>query len=89
MKNFKYFLILFTFFLSACSLSVDDLTKQVKQNMQDELKQKNISITSLVLTKKGGNEYSGILKTLEPNGNFTYTVEVIYDGKSFTWKITE
>ncbi len=89
MKNFKYCLILFTFFLSACSLSVDDLTKQVKQNMQDELKQKNISITSLVLTKKGGNEYSGILKTLEPNGDFTYTVEVIYDGKSFTWKVTE
>ena len=86
MKKFKYFLVLITFILSACSLSVEDLTKEVQKSMESEFKAKDVTITSLVLTKKAGNEYTGVLKTKESNGEFTYTVEVIYDGKNFTWK---
>jgi hypothetical protein len=41
------------------------------------------------LTKKSGNEYNGIFETTEPNGAFTYSVEVIYDGNNMTWKIIE
>jgi len=76
---------------TACTLSNDDLAKQVIANMeQNELFiSKSITVNSLVLVNKGGNEYSGVLETSEPNGNFTYSVVVVYDGDSFTWEIVE
>lgn len=81
--------LLLTMCLTACSPSIDDLTDQVKENMTQKLKSSGISITSLILTKKGGNEYSGVLETKEPSGNFSYNVDVVYDGKSFTWSIRD
>jgi hypothetical protein len=41
----------------------------------------------LTLTHRGGNDYDGVLQTIEPNGEFTYPVEVTFDGKEFAWKI--
>lgn len=73
--------------LTACSPSIDDLTEQVKENMTEKFKSSGVSISSLILTKKGGNEYSGVLETREPGGQFTYNVDVVYDGKSFTWSV--
>lgn len=42
-----------------------------------------------MLVEKGNNEYSGVLETTETNGEFTYTVKVIYDGETFTWEIIQ
>jgi len=73
----------------SCSVSTNDLAAEVKQNMALKLNPEGISVTSLILTKKGGNVYSGVLDTKEPEGEFTYTVEVIYDGQNMTWEIKQ
>jgi hypothetical protein len=79
------------FLITSCSLSTDDLAKEVKKSMyeSEDFKSDGIKIKSLILTKKSGNEYDGILETSEPDGEFTYSVQVIYDGDNFTWKILE
>jgi len=77
-------------FLSACRKSTSELTKTVQESMVQKFNEKgvgSIAIRSLILTEKGGNEYSGVLETSEPNGNFTYSVIVDYDGENLTWKI--
>lgn len=87
MKLKSGLLIFAVIFLVACSMSTEDLAEEVKANMEQNFKGENIQIESLILTKKGGNEYKGILTTKEPGGNFSYTVEVIYDGDYITWEV--
>ena len=85
-------LFLFTSMLfTSCGLSTDELAKEVEKSMSEneQFISNSIKIKSLILTKKSGNEYNGILNTSEPNGEFTYTVEVIYDGNNMTWEILE
>ena len=72
---------------TGCSISTEDLTRNVRKNMEEKYTPKGIQIRSLLLTKKGGNEYTGVLETQEPNGQFTYNVEVVCDGKNFTWQV--
>ena len=72
--------------MTACAPSTEELTKQVRASMESKYASTGVTIKSLVLTKKGGNEYVGVLETQEPNGAFTYTVEVISDGKNITWQ---
>jgi len=87
-----YAMILLTsLILVSCSLSTNELAEEVKSSMREttQFKENSIQINSLILTKKSGNEYSGILETSEPNGEFTYSVEVIYDGENMNWKVVE
>jgi hypothetical protein len=87
-KLSKYFVMLFAVLtLFACSLSTEELADNVKENMKEQFTPKGITVKSLMLSKKAGNEYTGILETIEPNGAFTYAVEVIYDGNTFTWQV--
>jgi small nuclear ribonucleoprotein (snRNP)-like protein len=92
-KIIRVFLVLVfvSLVFTSCSLTTDELTKEVEKSMMEseQFKSNSINIKSLILTKKSGNEYNGVLETSEPNGNFTYTVEVVYDGENMTWKITE
>lgn len=74
---------------TSCRLSTNELAEEVKVSMNEQFVDNSISINSLILSKKSGNEYSGILETSEPNGDFTYSVEVIYDGENMTWKIVD
>jgi hypothetical protein len=55
--------------------------------MEEEFAGKGVIIKSLGLVKKGGNEYTGVLETKEPYGDFTYAVEVVCDGDRFSWRI--
>lgn len=75
--------------LIGCSpkLTTGELTEVVKTSIEDEVASYGATVQSLRLTHKSGNIYSGILETNEPNGEFTYTVEVIYDGENFQWEI--
>ncbi len=92
-NNLKRSLILVfaALLFTACSLSTEQLAEEVKKNMIEspEFKEKGITVKEFTLVHKSGNEYNGLLKTKEPNGEFDYTVEVIYDGSSFTWKVLE
>jgi hypothetical protein len=89
--RFLFAIILVLTLLTSCRLSVDELTNEVEKSMRssEDFKVNSIKIKSLILTKKAGNEYSGVLDTSEPNGDFTYSVEVIYDGTNMTWRIIE
>ena len=92
-KIIRFFVaIIFTSVVfTSCGLSTNDLAKEVEKSMKEseQFKTNSIKINSLILTKKSGNEYTGVLKTSEPNGEFTYSVEVVYDGNNMTWKIVE
>lgn len=91
LKN-GFFLLLI--FLVSCNsrMSTTELTKEVKKSIQETLRKEgdfNTSISSLLLAHKSGNEYSGLLETLENGQTVKYTVQVIYDGETFKWEIIE
>jgi hypothetical protein len=92
-KIIRFFalMIFASIIITSCSLSTNDLTKEVEKSMKEseQFKTNSITIKSLILTKKSGNEYIGTLETTEPYGAFTYSVEVIYDGNNMAWKIIE
>lgn len=87
----SFLLIFATLLFTACSLSTEQLAEEVKKDMSNsaEFKERGITVKEFTLVHKADNEYNGLLKTTEPNGEFTYTVDVVYDGESFTWKVLE
>ncbi|MFN5331885.1 MAG: hypothetical protein ACK5BR_07635 [Bacteroidota bacterium] len=93
LKKLALLLILcLTVSLSSCKLSTEELAKEVQVSMEETWDKEGvtgISIQSFTLTHKSGNEYSGILETLEDGESMKYTVEVIYDGENMQWEIVE
>lgn len=89
MIDIRTFLVALALIISiaGCSISTEDLTNEVRSSIEEQLKGEDITVKSFLLTHKGGNEYRGILETKEPNGNFTYAVDVVFDGRAFTWEI--
>ena len=88
----KSLVILMLLFSTSCSLSTNDLAKEVQISIQETWKNEGlegVKIESFLLTHKGGNEYSGILETNEEGEKFKYTVQVIYDGENMQWEIIE
>ena len=91
------YLIMFValFLLTACEsrLSNEELASQVIVSMEESsaFTDANISVDSLILTRNSAESYTytGVLETSEPGGNFTYSVNVTYDGDYFTWEIVE
>jgi hypothetical protein len=77
--------------LVSCGTNTNDLAAEVQKSMEENFANENleIEITSLQLVHKQGNEYSGILETIEDGEKFTYSVEVISDGDTFKWEIIE
>lgn len=59
--------------------------------MAEEFKAKgeDITIESFSLIHKSGNEYKGILEAKVHGVESTHSVEVIYDGSSFTWELQD
>lgn len=93
-KNFKKLIAIFLIALTvvSCRLSTNELTEEVQKSILEKFKSQGgtgIKIKSFMLVEKGNNEYSGVLETTETNGEFTYTVKVIYDGETFTWEIIQ
>ena len=82
---FFFFLVLF----SCSNGSIDQLQQDVLIDIEAKLADRgqDIQVKSFVLTHVSGNEYVGVLETLENGENFTYNVNVISDGNSFVWEI--
>ena len=92
----KYLILFFAVFaLTACDtrLSRLDLTSEVIKSMEgsEGFSAANINVDSLIITRDSAesNGYTGILQTSEPNGSFTYSVEVTYDGENMTWRVLD
>ncbi|GAB1349675.1 hypothetical protein MASR1M107_18890 [Ignavibacteriales bacterium] len=83
--------ILAALFLTACSLSPEQVAEKVKEDMANspQFKEKGITVKEFTVTPKEENKYEGILKTEEPGGEAVYRVEVIHEGSSLNWKIVE
>lgn len=94
-KTIVSFLICLAFCSCNNSVSKDKLASKVRADINTEFSKRatvnNISYTinSFDLIHKGGNEYSGILKTTEDGKEFNYEVNVTVDGDSYLWKIVE
>ena len=87
-------IILFTVAVSCSNLNnKDDLTRRVRNDINIEFAKRSTesnisySIVSFGLVQKEGNEYSGILETIENGESFKYEVSVTVDGDSYLWKI--
>ncbi|MCX6136679.1 MAG: hypothetical protein NTV54_04185 [Ignavibacteriales bacterium] len=87
------FLFVALFFVSCGRLSTEELAIEVKKSIVETLKEEGkdetVKVKGLLLTHKSGNEYSGLLETIEDNEVAKHTVEVIYDGRSFKWEIVK
>lgn len=89
------FLIFAAMLFNACSVSVtpstEQLAEEAKKSMSEspEFKDKGISVKEFTLTPTEGNKYEGHLTTTEPNGEFKYKVDVVYEDGKLTWKIVE
>ncbi len=73
-------------------LSTTELAEQVQVSMVEtweEQEVEGLEVKSLILVHKSDNEYSGVLKTIEDEEEFSYTVSVVYDGEYFSWEILE
>jgi len=82
--------------MSSCELntrlSTTELAEQVEISMVETWEEQDVQgleVESLILVHKSGNEYSGVLKTIEDGENYSYTVSVVYDGEYFSWEILE
>ncbi len=90
------FILLITLLLAtSCNngVSTSGLTEEVRNDINESFKSQaksegiNYQIKDLILVHKGGNEYDGILKTIEDGEEFSYEVVVNVDEEGFIWKI--
>jgi len=91
----KILLLVFTM-ITSCDLNTrlttTELAEQVQVSMVEtweEQEVEGLEVKSLILVHKSDNEYSGVLKTIEDEEEFSYTVSVVYDGEYFSWEILE
>jgi uncharacterized protein YdgA (DUF945 family) len=74
---------------AAPDASTEALAREVEASMQAQFASQGVTIKNFSLAHRGGSEYQGVLETIEPNGEFSYAVEVTYDGREFAWKIVK
>ena len=78
-------------FLGWQRLSVDDLRDQVSTSIQstwhNKLATQNVRLKSLSLVHQSGNEYRGVVVADVSGKEEQHTVDVTYDGKTFSWKL--
>tara|TARA_B100001250_G_C19788912_1_gene785488 strand:- start:1359 stop:1574 length:216 start_codon:yes stop_codon:yes gene_type:complete len=70
-------------------MSTSALQQEVQENIQQNYIQNGIpvTITDFSLTHIEGSMYTGVLYTTEPDGYYSYGVDVIYDGESYVWEV--
>ncbi len=77
------------FLVSCSSNGIEQLRSDVKKSIEDNIAAEGVGaeIVSFTLTHVDGNEYVGVLETLEDGEIFSYPVNVVADGKTFVWEI--
>ncbi len=90
MEKLKFlFLILIVVISSCSSRGIEQLRNDVLKSIEDKIASEGggMEIVSFTLTHVNGNEYVGVLETLENGEDFSYPVNVISDGKTFVWEV--
>ena len=94
-SSIKFFYLIFLMIISCdlnTRLSTTELAEQVQVSMVEtweEQEVEGLEVKSLILVHKSDNEYSGVLKTIEDEEEYSYTVSVVYDGEYFSWEILD
>lgn len=74
-------------FVSCNQVSTAELEKEVKDLANEKLSGTGIKATKVMLTHKGGNDYSGTI-TLSGDGEVEdYAINVVCDGRNFQYEI--
>jgi hypothetical protein len=83
------FLTLILVFAACSSRGIEQLRNDVLKSIEDKTASEGdgIEIVSFTLTHVNGNEYVGVLETLENGEAFSYPVNVVSDGSTFVWEI--
>jgi hypothetical protein len=71
-------------------MSTGQLAKEVQKNIVETWSENGITLRvtkDLLLVKKSNTEYSGLMTVSAFGETEQLTVNVIYDGESFSWKI--
>jgi hypothetical protein len=78
-------------FLGWERLSVDELREQVGASIQGTWKSdpasQNYRLKSITLVHRAGNEYTGGIVVNVSGSEEQHSIDVTYDGKSFSWQI--
>jgi len=85
-----FVLILSSAMLVSCRLSTSELAKQVQEHMVETFTENGTAVRvtkDLELVKKSNNEYSGLMTISAGGQTQQISVNVVYDGKSFSWEI--
>ena len=93
----KLIQILTTVIIALCitscfKLSTQELAKEIKQSIQEELtkNETDLTVTSINLVHESGNKYSGVATIEDETGDSDdFKVEVIYDGNNYQWEIPD
>jgi hypothetical protein len=76
--------------LASCGMSTENLAKQVQENYLSQWEEAGLEIDitkDLILVKKSKTEYTGLMTVSAYGESEQVTVNVIYDGKTFSSQI--
>ena len=88
-------MVLAVVMLAGCGrkISTGELAKQIQSQIEEtwaaEPKTATIRITSFTLVHKGGQQYRGLLGVTRDGVSASLGVDVIFDGESFLWEVTD
>jgi hypothetical protein len=97
MKNYKdgifatvMILLTVSFLVMGCGLSTEDLAKEVQNTYMENWEEQGLGLTitkDLLLVKKSKTEYTGLMTVSLDGETEQVTVNVVYDGESFSSEI--
>ncbi len=91
MKKILKFLVLtvLVILVSCGTRGIEQLRNDVLKSIEEKIASEGggMEIVSFTLTHVNGNEYVGVLETLENGEAFSYPVNVVSDGSTFVWEI--
>jgi hypothetical protein len=79
-----------SFLVIGCGLSTEDLAKEVQSTYEENWDEQGLGLTitkDLQLVKKSKTEYTGLMTVSLDGETEQVTVNVVYDGKSFSSQI--
>lgn len=84
-----FFVVALTLSFASCSLITEDLEEETKNFVNENFANEGVDIiaTDITLVHENGNKYSGQVTLLVDGEEDNYDINVIYDGRTISWKI--
>lgn len=84
-----FFAVTLTLSFASCSLITENLEEETKNSVNENFANEGVDIiaTDITLVHENGNKYSGQITLLVDGEEDNYDINVIYDGRTISWKI--